>query len=63
MAMKAPLLKYLSKRTEDGEEYVQLGKRDYCYGKGHNDYEGGYYHVKNIGAFGTEVYPGAIPSS
>ncbi|KAI1868477.1 uncharacterized protein JN550_006393 [Neoarthrinium moseri] len=55
-AMKAPLGNHISKRGEDGEEYVYLGKRDNCYGKKHKDYEGGYYKVDGIGAFGSEVY-------
>ncbi|KAL8794953.1 MAG: hypothetical protein Q9195_002535 [Heterodermia aff. obscurata] len=42
-AMKAPLAKHLA-------------KRDSCYGGDHNDYEGGYYRVDGIGAFGSEVY-------
>ncbi|GFF52467.1 hypothetical protein IFM61606_06423 [Aspergillus udagawae] len=35
---------------------VSLGKRDNCWGSKHNDYEGGYYKVDKIGAFGSEVY-------
>ena len=51
--MLAPLGSHAVKR--DG--HVQLlGKRDNCYGKKHNDYEGGYYEVNDIGAFGSEVY-------
>lgn len=51
--MKAPLGDHVHKR--DG--HVQLlGKRDDCWGHKHNDYEGGYYEVNNIGAFGSEVY-------
>ncbi|KAI1414300.1 hypothetical protein F5Y13DRAFT_188400 [Hypoxylon sp. FL1857] len=53
-AMKAPLGNHATKR--DGEDYVWLGKRDYCYGTKHNDYEGGYYEISKIGAFGSEVY-------
>ncbi|KAI0379831.1 hypothetical protein F5Y04DRAFT_282307 [Hypomontagnella monticulosa] len=53
-AMKAPLGSHAVKR--DGVEYVQLGKRDDCYGKKHHDYEGGYWKVDGIGAFGSEVY-------
>lgn len=51
-AMKAPLGSHAVKR--DG--HIQLSKRDNCYGKTHNDYEGGYYQVNGIGAFGSEVY-------
>ena len=54
-AMKAPLGSNAVKR-EDGEEHVYLGKRDECYGKKHKDYEGGYWKVDGIGAFGSEVY-------
>ncbi|XXH02556.1 hypothetical protein Hte_008933 [Hypoxylon texense] len=54
-AMKAPLGNNI-KRTINGEEHVQLGKRDNCYGKKHKDYEGGYYKIDGIGAFGSEVY-------
>ncbi|KAI0834149.1 hypothetical protein F5Y06DRAFT_300859 [Hypoxylon sp. FL0890] len=53
-AMMAPLGSHAPKR--DGEDYVWLGKRDNCYGKKHNDYEGGYYKIDTIGAFGSEVY-------
>ncbi|RHZ44267.1 uncharacterized protein CDV56_101028 [Aspergillus thermomutatus] len=35
---------------------VSLGKRDNCWGSKHNDYEGSYYKVGKIGAFGSEVY-------
>ena len=31
---------------------------DNCWGKEHDDYEGGYYVVDGIGAFGREVYAG-----
>ncbi|KAL9044321.1 MAG: hypothetical protein Q9214_002534 [Letrouitia sp. 1 TL-2023] len=51
-AMKAPLGSHAVKR--DG--YVRLIKRDNCWGSDHNDYEGGYYEVSDIGAFGSEVY-------
>ena len=27
-----------------------------CWGSTNNDYEGGYYQVNNIGAFGSEIY-------
>lgn len=50
--MKGPLGSHADKR--DG--HVPLGKRDNCYGTKHNDYEGGYYQVDGIGAFGSEVY-------
>ncbi|OTA94371.1 hypothetical protein M434DRAFT_29992 [Hypoxylon sp. CO27-5] len=53
-AMKAPLGSHATKR--DGKDYVWLGKRDNCYGTKHNDYEGGYYKIDTIGAFGSEVY-------
>ena len=52
-AMKAPLGNHLPKR--DGEGNV-LSKRDDCWGSKHNDYEGGYYKIDAIGAFGSEVY-------
>ncbi|KAK7959367.1 uncharacterized protein PG986_004221 [Apiospora aurea] len=55
-AMKAPLGSHAVKRGGDGQEHVYLGKRDDCYGKKHNDYEGGYWKVDGIGAFGSEVY-------
>ncbi|KAK8029565.1 hypothetical protein PG993_010856 [Apiospora rasikravindrae] len=54
--MKAPLGDHAAERGEDREEYVYLGKRDECYGKKHGDYEGGYWKVDVIGAFGSEVY-------
>ncbi|KAI1501828.1 hypothetical protein F5X99DRAFT_428071 [Biscogniauxia marginata] len=54
-AMKAPLGSHATKKR-DGENYVWLGKRDNCYGSKHNDYEGGYYKIDGIGAFGSEVY-------
>ncbi|KAI2626992.1 hypothetical protein GGS26DRAFT_592612 [Hypomontagnella submonticulosa] len=54
-AMKAPLGSHAVKR-DDGEEYIRLGKRDDCWGKKHNDYEGGYWKVSDVGAFGSEVY-------
>ncbi|KAI0405235.1 hypothetical protein F4802DRAFT_189283 [Xylaria palmicola] len=54
-AMKAPLGDHATKKRE-GREYVQLSRRDNCYGKKHNDYEGGYYKIDGIGAFGSEVY-------
>ena len=50
--MKGPLGSHAVKR--DG--HVRLGKRDNCYGSKNNDYEGGYYEVDGIGAFGSEVY-------
>jgi hypothetical protein len=34
----------------------KLRKRDNCYGEDNHDYEGGYYRVNGIGAFGSEVY-------
>ncbi|KAI1178005.1 hypothetical protein F4777DRAFT_540179 [Nemania sp. FL0916] len=49
-AMLAPLGNHLSKRDGD------LSKRDNCYGSDHHDYEGGYYKIDNVGAFGSEVY-------
>ncbi|KAI1366809.1 hypothetical protein F5Y08DRAFT_350703 [Xylaria arbuscula] len=49
-AMLAPLGDHVSKR--DGV----IGRRDNCYGTKHNDYEGGYYKIDNVGAFGSEVY-------
>ncbi|KAI1179825.1 hypothetical protein F4777DRAFT_401181 [Nemania sp. FL0916] len=55
-AMKAPLGDHAPKMKRDGKEYFQLTKRDNCYGKDHNDYEGGYYKIDSIGAFGSEVY-------
>ncbi|XXH00591.1 hypothetical protein Hte_006939 [Hypoxylon texense] len=55
-AMKAPLGSHAVKRGADGVEYVDLGRRDECYGKKHGDYEGGYWKVDGIGAFGSEVY-------
>ncbi|KAI2633333.1 hypothetical protein GGS21DRAFT_129008 [Xylaria nigripes] len=54
-AMLAPLGDHVSHKR-DGKEYVQLGKRDNCYGTKNHDYEGGYYKVDSIGAFGSEVY-------
>ena len=33
-----------------------LVKRDNCWGHKHNDYEGGYYKIDGLGAFGSEVY-------
>lgn len=53
-AMKAPLGNRAVKR--DGVEYVRLGKRDECWGHKNNDYEGGYWKVDGVGAFGSEVY-------
>ncbi|CAJ2506457.1 Uu.00g005870.m01.CDS01 [Anthostomella pinea] len=53
-AMKGPLGSHITKR--DGKDYVLFEKRDNCYGTKHNDYEGGYYKVDGIGAFGSEVY-------
>lgn len=50
--MKAPLGNHVSRR--DG--LVTLAKRDNCYGSKHSDYEGGYYKIDGIGAFGSEVY-------
>ncbi|KAL8950647.1 MAG: hypothetical protein Q9222_003331 [Ikaeria aurantiellina] len=52
-AMKGPLGNNAvkSKRRDN-----LLSKRDYCYGSDHKDYEGGYYEVNGIGAFGSEVY-------
>ena len=34
----------------------ELVKRDNCWGHKHNDYEGGYYKIEGLGAFGSEVY-------
>ena len=50
--MQAPLGGHTSKRSE----VSLLQKRDSCYGKDNNDYEGGYYKVNGIGSFGSEVY-------
>ena len=53
-AMKGPLGNNVSKRELDSRS--PLEKRDNCYGKDHRDYEGGYYKIDGIGAFGSEVY-------
>jgi hypothetical protein len=59
-AMQAPLgthSKSPAKRSViDGVEYFQIDKRDNCWGHKHDDYEGGYYKIDTIGAFGSEVY-------
>ncbi|KAI9712985.1 MAG: hypothetical protein M1812_006733 [Candelaria pacifica] len=54
-AMIGPLGSHAKRDVDDLEG--QVVKRDNCYGKNHNDYEGGYYSVDGIGAFGSEVYP------
>ena len=51
--MKAPLGDHIS---EWSKENNVLSKRDCCYGASNNGYEGGYYEVNGIGAFGSEVY-------
>ena len=48
-AMKGPLGNHATKRDE-------LVKRSNCWGSKHNDYEGGYYKIDGLGAFGSEVY-------
>jgi hypothetical protein len=55
-AMKAPLGDHAVKRDANSTAYIRLGKRDNCWGTKNNDYEGGYYKVDGIGAFGSEVY-------
>ncbi|KAH9900214.1 hypothetical protein F4778DRAFT_792117 [Xylariomycetidae sp. FL2044] len=62
-AMQAPLGSHAAtpaarrtRRAADGTEYVELVKRDSCYGDKHDDYKGGYYKIDDIGAFGSEVY-------
>ncbi|KAL8709976.1 MAG: hypothetical protein Q9220_005427 [cf. Caloplaca sp. 1 TL-2023] len=54
-AMKGPLGNNAVK-SKRGDDVLLLSKRDYCYGSDHKDYEGGYYEVTTIGAFGSEVY-------
>lgn len=59
-AMQAPLGDHQVspfKRDIGGVEYIQIQKRENCYGKKHHDYEGGYYKIDDIGAFGSELYP------
>ena len=51
-AMQAPLGDHALTPSSE-----KLAKRDNCYGSGHNDYEGGYYKIDGIGAFGSEMYP------
>lgn len=55
--MEAPINQ--SKRKRDGVEYMYLPEKrdgDVCYGKKNDDYEGGYWKVDGVGAFGSEVY-------
>ena len=47
-AMLAPLKAYLKKGHRGG-------KGDKCYGPQNDDYEGGYYFIDGVGAFGSEV--------
>ena len=47
-AMLAPLVAYLNKGHKNG-------KGDVCYGSKNKDYEGSYYFVDGVGAFGSEV--------
>ncbi|KAI0968549.1 hypothetical protein F4678DRAFT_481785 [Xylaria arbuscula] len=55
-AMIAPLKGHLTKR-ENSDELVKLRARnDGCWGSKNDDYQGGYYSVNGIGAFGSEVY-------
>ena len=49
--MQAPLGDH-----SDAPKHDELRKRDNCYGKNNNDYEGGYYEIDGIGAFGSEMY-------
>ena len=49
-AMKGPLGDHAPKGHDE------LVKRDNCFGTKHNDYEGGYYKIDGLGAFGSEVY-------
>ena len=44
--MKAPINAYLSNKP---------GNSNPCYGARNMDYEGGYYKINDIGAFGSEV--------
>ena len=49
-AMKGPLGDHAPTKRDE------LVKRDNCWGHKHNDYEGGYYKIDGLGAFGSEVY-------
>ena len=50
--MQAPLGDHAAKPS-DGSKLI---RRDNCYGSSNNDYEGGYYKIDGVGAFGSEVY-------
>ncbi|PGG99434.1 hypothetical protein AJ80_09358 [Polytolypa hystricis UAMH7299] len=53
-AMKAPLGKNAHAKRGDST-LINLAKRDDCYGTKNHDYEGGWYEVNKVGAFGSVI--------